>query len=394
MRKHAPLLCAAALAALSACTTTATEPAPAAAPVPSSKGEMLINRSEVVAVVASSDEAIDLEQKAARWGYDLTAKESLDGLDLWLLTFDCPPGVDPVLASRELVRLQPGSEVEPNHLYLLQSTALETSLKAPRRYANTLINWPEDGCDALVKVGMIDGAVDEAAAPLSGRSVVSRRFVSSDINPSAREHGTAIAELLVGQGRLRGTTLYSADVVGQSASGPDHSGVRPMLRALDWMVREDVRVVNISLAGPYNSTLERGIRRARDRGTIIVAAVGNQGSDAPPRYPAALDSVIAATAVDASGEIYSRAVRGRHVDVAAPGVDVFVGDEATGRYMSGTSLAAPFVAATLAADPQLANERSFRRVLAKLTSQTVDLGDGGTDPVYGAGLLQNAARCG
>jgi len=81
----------------------------------------LINRSEVIAVVNSVDVATDLEQQAARWGYDLKRKEMLDGLDLYLLTFDCPPGVDPHVASLELQRLQPASTVEANHKYKLQS---------------------------------------------------------------------------------------------------------------------------------------------------------------------------------------------------------------------------------------------------------------------------------
>ena len=80
----------------------------------------LINRSEVVAVVNSVDVATDLEQKAARWGYDLKRKESLEGLDLYILTFDCPPGIDPYVASLELQRLQPQSTVEANHKYILQ----------------------------------------------------------------------------------------------------------------------------------------------------------------------------------------------------------------------------------------------------------------------------------
>ena len=129
----------------------------------------------------------------------------------------------------------------------------------------------------------------------------------------------------------------------EEKDGTQYSGVEPILKALNWMARSDVRVVNISLAGPYNRTLDRGIQRAVDKGMIIVAAVGNDGAQALPLYPAALKDVIAATAVDSDAHIYNLAVQGRHVDIAAPGVEVFVGDEKTGRYVSGTSIAAPFV---------------------------------------------------
>ena len=57
---------------------------------------------------------------------------------------------------------------------------------------------------------------------------------------------------------------------------------------------------------------------------VIVAAAGNDGLAAPPRYPAAFDFAIAVTAVDAELDAYDRAPRGEHIDFAAPGVDVFV----------------------------------------------------------------------
>jgi len=90
----------------------------------------LINRSEVMAIVSSVDVAVDLEQKAAHWGYDLKRKEVLQGLELYLLTFDCPPGIDPHVASLELERLQPLSTVEANHKYILQSAMSAAPLES------------------------------------------------------------------------------------------------------------------------------------------------------------------------------------------------------------------------------------------------------------------------
>ena len=55
----------------------------------------LVNRSQVVATVKSKAVAVELERQALEWGYTLKKQEKLDGLNLYLLTFDCPPGVDP-----------------------------------------------------------------------------------------------------------------------------------------------------------------------------------------------------------------------------------------------------------------------------------------------------------
>ena len=357
----------------------------------------LINRSEVIAVVNSVDVAADLEQKAARWGYDLKRKEVLGGLDLYLLTFDCPPGIDPHIASLELERLQPLSTVEANHKYVVQSTLTNTPLiKAitPRKYANSLIEWPAEGCEALYNIGIIDGDIDKTVLTAdSSTAIKSREFITGKQGADARLHGTAIAEILVGNGRLKNAKLFNASVVSEDKDGTQYSGVEPILKALDWMARSDVRVVNISLAGPYNRTLDRGIQRAVDKGMIIVAAVGNDGAQALPLYPAALKDVIAATAVDSDAHIYNLAVQGRHVDIAAPGVEVFVGDEKTGRYVSGTSIAAPFVVAKIASDPRYAKMTSPKDIRKILSTDAIDLGASGTDFVYGAGLLQSSKNC-
>lgn len=357
----------------------------------------LINRSEVIAVVHSMDVAADLEQQAARWGYDLKRKEVLEGLDLYLLTFDCPPGVDPHLASLELQRLQPASTVEANHKYRLQSSISSASyltMPSPRKYANSLIDWPEEGCDSLFPIGIIDGGVNTSWLPGHSTShVTSRKFISGEEAPEAQAHGTAIAELLIGAGRLKNAKLFNASVISEDSEGVQFSGVEPMLKALDWMVKSDVRIVNISLAGPYNRTLDRGIQRAIGKGVIIVAAVGNEGAQSVPLYPAALDGVIAATAVDSDTQIYPKAVRGQHVDVAAPGVEVFVGDNTSGRYVSGTSIAAPFVVAKIASDPRYANVKSPDETRAILIAEALDLGEAGQDDIFGAGLIRGDKNC-
>ena len=353
----------------------------------------LINRSEVVAVVSSVDVAADLEQQAARWGYDLKRKEVLKGLDLYLLTFDCPPGIDPHIASAELENLQPLSTVEANHKYVLQAS-LETSPLSPRKYANSLIEWPEDGCEAMFNIGIIDGGVDQnAMSKFTSANIESEKFFVGKQAPKAMQHGTAITEILVGPGRLKNARLYNASVVSEDEFGVSYSGVEPMLKALDWMVRSDVRVVNISLAGPYNRTLDRGIQRATDKGVVIVAAVGNSGANSSPLYPAALKDVIAATAVDSEMQIYPKAVRGRHVDVAAPGVEVYVGDAKTGRYVSGTSIAAPFVVAKIASDPRYKNLKTTHDIRTQLTAEVMDLGVSGPDPIFGAGLIKANNNC-
>jgi len=234
----------------------------------------LVNRSEVVAVVHSSDSAINLERKAARWGYGLKRKEDLTSVGYQLLTFDCPPGIDPHVAARELENMESFVTVEVNHKYTLQSAKMPSLDVKPKTYANELVNWPEDGCEAVVPIGIIDGAIATDSASLRHANIIGKSFVAPNEQEAEAEHGTAIAELLVGRGRLKNTQLYSASVIAQERDGTQYAGIGPLLKAIDWQVKSGAKIINISLAGPYNKTLERVIDRATAKGTIIVASSG------------------------------------------------------------------------------------------------------------------------
>jgi len=363
----------------------------------------VVDAGEIVALVATEAAADRLATAAAGAGYRLAARDSLGALGEVMLTFRIPPGTGPAQAIAALEALEPGATAGVNHAYRPQPDG--ATGVAARRYAGALIGWPEEGCRARVPVGILDADLDPAAGPLSEARVVRLAFVeasgaagsaagrSASGGPNASSHGTAVAEILAGPGRLRDARLYHAAVVGAVEGREPAAGVDAILRALDWLGSEDVRLVNVSLAGPYNKILDRGLQAAAERGMVVIAAAGNVGAGGPPRYPAALPSSIAVTAVDAALAPYRGAPDGPHIDVAAPGVDVFVQSAAPGRYLSGTSLAAPFVTAAIAADPEAARLRSGPALRAWLAGRALDLGPPGPDSRFGAGLIQTGPGC-
>ena len=375
---------------LGACQTLPAQSGPAAQSAQLS--ETLVNDSEVVAVVNTQLNAVDLEQQAAEWGYRLKKKEKLDGLDMYVMTFDCPEGIDPFDAVVELERLQPDASVGVNHKYEL-NMGDTTITPVSQSYADHLIEWPETGCEAELPIGIIDGGVSEAILSRHTGQLTHRSFIAQSPSPAAIEHGSAITSILMDPSRLHQGQYYVASVVSQDAQGQDFSGIVPMLKALDWMVQSDVKVLNISLAGPNNSTLEKAIKRATNKGMIIVAAVGNDGADAGPRFPAAFENVIAATAVNKNGEIYENAVTGSHVDFSAPGVRIYVPYGDTGKFVSGTSIAAPFVTAMIASHANQSDNPSVSEISQALAEKSVDLGENGKDPVYGVGLIKANGNC-
>jgi subtilisin family serine protease len=151
----------------------------------------------------------------------------------------------------------------------------------------------------------------------------------------------------------------------------------------------------MSLAGPANALLQRAVESAAAADVLMVAAAGNEGPRAGAVYPAAYPSVLAVTGVDRSRRAYRRAGQGEHIDISAPGVDVWTAASVSGaRPRTGTSYAAPFVAA--AAALWLARNAGARpdAVVASLTSTAEDLGDPGKDKVFGWGLLRPGPLCG
>ena len=272
----------------------------------------------------------------------------------------------------------------PNHRYGLLSDG--SASLAPSK---ALIDWRANVgvCRQVHAIGVIDTAIDLAHPVLSGARIDAIDLMVPGETAAAPDHGTAVVSVLVGQkprpGLMPTARLYTVSVFRQRAQQID-STAELLIRALDLLVQARVKVINISLGGPDNRLLERALGLVQGQGIVVVAAAGNQGPRARPLYPAAYAGVVAVTAVDLLGRAYPQANRGEHLTFAAPGVDIPVAAP-RGRvvYQSGTSLAAPFVTAALAAGASL----------EALTAATVDLGDAGRDPVFGWGLLQMAAGC-
>ena len=354
----------------------------------------LVNRSQVVATVKSKAVAVDLERQALEWGYTLHKQEKLAGLNLYLLTFDCPPGVSPKDASLELERLQPKSSVGALNKYSLNSSQVSfSSSQAPKTFANEMLGWPESGCDVPVKIGIIDGGLSEKFREQTSARVYTRSFIETAPSETAMRHGTSIAAILTDPVRLKDVMLYSAAVVEQDENGNDYSSPTAILKALDWMVLNDVKVVNISLSGPPNKVLETALDAASDKGLLIVAAVGNQGQNSPPQFPAAYNTVLAATAVDVEGDIYDKAVRGNHVDFSAPGVDIYINVEGQNRYISGTSIAAPFITAAIASSLGMEAYENRDDIIQYFSGSATDLGPKGKDTIFGRGLINAKYIC-
>lgn len=348
----------------------------------------LVDDDEVIALLPRTESREALLSAADMQGYRVLDTTPLPSLGQIMITFAKPVDVTGADAIAALETAEPASTVGINHAYRLQ---LDGAVPDARSYAQALIEWPAAGCRARGPVGIIDTAVDRDAPTLDRVQITSREFAGGR-NVSTR-HGTEVASLLADPRLLRGVTIYSAGVVGRTRNGGAAAGADDLIRALDWLAGQGVQVVNLSLAGPYNKLLDLAVTEAASRGMILVAAVGNAGPGGAPLYPAAFQPVIAVTAVNADRDIYKNAVHGAFVDFAAPGVDVFVPSGEGGRFVTGTSIAAPFVTARILADQGLMNTQNASELRGRLATVSEDLGSPGSDPVFGDGLPKAAGLC-
>lgn len=262
-------------------------------------------------------------------------------------------------------------------------------IRAPRAWDSTL------GGDS--RIAVVDTGIDGDHPDLSNKIAAQRDLVNDDnraeeaaIGGGHGTHVAGIAAAATDNGRgVAGTApeakLYIAKAIGDSG-GSDAD----IAQAINWSANQDADVINLSLGGPQDSgVLKRAVDRAREMGSLPVAAAGNDG-DSTVSYPAAYPSAVAVAATNADDTRASYSSTGRWVDVAAPGSGVYstLPDDAYGR-LSGTSMASPHAAgvAGLLASQGYTADGIDRR----LRATAVDKGPEGRDAKYGAGRI-DAAR--
>jgi subtilisin family serine protease len=243
---------------------------------------------------------------------------------------------------------------------------------------------------AGVRVAVLDTGVDRTHPALAGRLLAGFDFVDFDADPSevgsslniSFGHGTHVAGLvaLVAPGaQIMPLRVLDAEGVGNAwvlveamlyAVDPDHNpmtddgahvinmslGSTNRTQLLDSVVKLAACAIPAAMGEPANDFTDPGYNADKDRcasssGAVIVAAAGNDGTDAIRQYPAAERSygLLAVGASNADARLAALSNFGSWVDLAAPGEGI-TSSVPGGGYgtWSGTSMAAPLAAGTAA----------------------------------------------
>lgn len=273
----------------------------------------------------------------------------------------------------------------------LQATRTDTSSKTGRG----------------VRVAVLDTGFDAAHPDFKKRHVTMQSFIDGESADDGHGHGTHCIGTSCGPRSPRGSRRYGAateaeifagKVLSNAGSGADGG----ILAGINWAVANNCAVISMSLGANVDKTslaYETVGQRALDRGSLIIAAAGNNANRRIGNYgfvgvPANSRSIMAIAAVDSSlnpGWFSARSstktkAAGR-IDLAGPGVDVYSSWPMPKRYnsISGTSMATPHVSGIAALWCE-ATGLTGRQLWAVLLQHAAPLNVPAVD--VGAGLVQ------
>jgi subtilisin family serine protease len=225
------------------------------------------------------------------------------------------------------------------------------------------------GTASGIKVAVLDTGFFLDHPDFEGRTIQSMSFISGETVDDGHGHGTHCIGTACGPATSRrgrygvasDCKIFAGKVLSNGGSGGDGG----ILAGIDWAVRSGCSVISMSLGSPVgvgkapSTVYETAARRALKKGSLIVAAAGNDSArpqtTSPVSHPANCPSILAVGAVDSKMKIAPFSNRGMNpnggeVNLVGPGVLVDSSwiEPQMYRTISGTSMATPHVAGVAA----------------------------------------------
>lgn len=277
---------------------------------------------------------------------------------------------------------------------------------------------------AGIKVAVLDTGLDLDHPDFAGRSITSQSFITGEEVQDLQGHGTHCIGTACGAlnppdpsspiryGIAHNAEIFAGKVLSNQGFGADEG----ILAGIDWAVTNGCQIISMSLGAsaspgtPFSQIYEDIAQRALSRGTLIIAAAGNESNrpnvvNAVGR-PANCPSIMAVAALDnqlgvswySNGSINPD---GGAIDIAAPGGNAgqaplpeiystwttdlnAVQPPGALRYnsISGTSMATPHVAGIAALYAEATGKRGLElwallmRDAQRLPLSSIDVGIG------------------
>ena len=310
---------------------------------------------------------------------------------------------DTVFASRALADVAPYIDyLEPDTIVSGESTPNDPAFsELTKVYGLNMVEapraWDVGSGSGDVILAILDSGLNATHVEFSNRVVAGYDFINEDDDPTDDHgHGTHVAGIAAA---AAGNGEGSAGVCPQCKimpikvlDGGNRGTWGTVASGIYYAVDHGARVINLSLGASATSrTLEDAVAYAKEHDVIIVASSGNAASSLP-YYPAAIPWVVAVGATNDVDALWPFSNTGDHIDLTAPGYRIFstyydLSSSGGYAYMTGTSMASPFVTGLVGLVTSLDGELTAPEVIDLMTANADDLGDEGKDDSFGYGRI-------
>jgi thermitase len=299
-------------------------------------------------VIQFAPDATEAERTSYIQSLGGTVVNQIDALDTVVVTVSGEIAQEPLPESPAIAAAEPDYYVSaldliPNDPSYSEQWAL-SAIGAPSAWEQMPADAPQ------VTVAVIDSGICASHLDLAGRILDGWDFIESDAVPQDDfGHGCSVSGVIAanmndGLG-IAGVAPNAQIMPLRVLNGSGVGSYSDVAAAIVYAADNGAKVINLSLGGSNpSSTLENAVNYAISKGTVVVAAAGNNGTEGA-LYPAAYPDVIAVGSVDPDLKHSSFSNYGSQIDIWAPGRNILT-TKRDGSYglVSGTSFAAPYVA--------------------------------------------------
>ncbi|HWH08257.1 MAG TPA: S8 family serine peptidase [Candidatus Thermoplasmatota archaeon] len=271
--------------------------------------------------------------------------------------------------------------------------------------------WSRTTGSASVKVAVIDSGLRRTHEEFAGQARILQGYdtISEDNDPQdACGHGTHVTGTIAatinngkGIAGMAQATVYPIRALTNSLLLLCSGSTADLAQALRLAADQGAHLSSNSWGGGSATSITDAINYAYSKGTIVVAAAGNDGSCTncvSEPWRSNHQKVIVVSSTTSSDGFSSFSSQGPEVDVSAPGSDIlsaYSSNDASYSTLSGTSMATPHVTGAAALLKTLNPSWGFADVDGRLKSTAVDLGAAGKDDRFGYGRINvDAATAG
>ncbi|KAL9550941.1 hypothetical protein MBANPS3_004488 [Mucor bainieri] len=258
-----------------------------------------------------------------------------------------------------------------------------------------------------VTIYLMDSGIRQDHTDIAGRVKIGKTVVGDVNDPSdANGHGTFVAGVCCG---TKYGVAKKAEIVSVKTLDSEGNGhLSDVLMGLEWIVQQHKAtsnaksIVNLSLGALYSQATNDAIQEAISLGIHFVIAAGNYGEDACKYSPGSAPGAITVGAIDEDDSVSYYSNFGKCVDIFAPGTNIksiWSTSSSATHTLTGTSMAAPHVAGTMAIFLSQANYtppelQSYVKRVSSLMSQDFTINNTGSFYNENKTVLDNSINTG